>query len=78
MVYILPWAYAPEHSAEIMRQANSHFLNQVAAIMPVIREPAMGVHTERHDFSDSEQHLSIDGAKKRSAYVAEALIVELN
>jgi len=74
VVYILPWAYAPEHSAEIMRQANSHFLNQVAAIMPVIREPEKGVHTERQDFADSGQHLTLEAAGKRSRLFEKALV----
>ena len=66
VVYILPWAYAPEQSAEIQRQANSHFLDQVEAIIPVIREPLTGVHTERQDFADSGQHLTYQAAKNRS------------
>lgn len=73
MFYVLPWAYAPEESAEIQRQANSHLLDQVAAIMQVIREPAMGVHTERQHFADSGQHLTIDGAIKRSHVFEKAL-----
>ena len=71
--YVLPWAYAPEESAEIQRQANSYLLDQVAAIMQVIREPAMGVHTERQHFADSGQHLTIAGAIKRSHFFEKAL-----
>lgn len=59
-------AYASETSSEIQRLAKSHFLDQVEAIMPVIREPAMGVHTQRQDFSDSGQHLTLAAALKRS------------
>ena len=66
VAYVLPWEYYPEQSSEIQRLANSHFLDQVEAIMPVIREPAMGVHTERQDFSDSGQHLTLAAAVKRS------------
>ena len=73
VIYILPWAYAPEKVAEIQRHANSHFLDQVSATMPVIREPAMGVHTERQDFSDSGQHLTLEAAAKRSIFFAKAL-----
>lgn len=73
VVYILPWAYAPEQSAEIQRQTNSHFLDQVAAIMPIIRETAMGVHTTRDEFADTAQHLTSDGAHHRSQEFAETI-----
>ena len=66
LVYILPWAYAAEQSAEIQRQANSHFLDQVEAIMPVICEPLTGVHIERQVFADSGQYLTYQAAKNRS------------
>ena len=72
-VYVLPWAYAAEQPAKIQRQANSHFLDQVEAIMPVIREPENGVHTERQDFSDSGQHLTLEGAIKKSHSFRKAL-----
>jgi hypothetical protein len=77
VVYVLPWAYAPEQSAEIQRQANSHFLDQVKAIMPVIREPLTGVHTERQDFADSGQHLTYQAAKNRSVQLL-PLLEQLN
>jgi hypothetical protein len=72
-VYVLPWAYAPEQSARIQRQANSHFLDQVDAIMPVVREPAMGVHTARDDFADTGQHLTAEAARHRSRIFAKSL-----
>lgn len=73
VAYAMPWSYAPEQSAEIQRQANSHFLDQVAAIMPVIREPAMGVHTARDEFADTAQHLTSDGARHRSQEFAKTI-----
>lgn len=66
VVYILPWAYAPEQSVEIQRKANSHFLDQVEAIILIIREPAMGVYTKRQDFADSGQHLRLEAAVNSS------------
>ena len=65
-VYVLPWAYAGEQPAKIQRQGNSHFLDQVAAIIPVVREAGLGVHTERQDFTDSGRHLTYQAAKNRS------------
>jgi len=73
VVYVLPWSYAPGESAEIQRQANRDFLDQVEAIMPVLREPAMGVHTERAEFADTAQHLNFEGATRRSRAFAEAM-----
>lgn len=73
VAYVLPWAYAPEQSAEIQRKANSTFLDQIATIMPVIREAAMGVHTTRGEFADTAQHLTSDGARRRSRAFAESV-----
>jgi hypothetical protein len=70
VVYVLPWAYVPLESSDFARQANANFLDQVERIIPVLREPEMGVHSDRKDFADSGQHLTENASKKRSTTFA--------
>lgn len=48
-------------------------LRQVEEILPVLREPNLGVHTVLGDFSDSAQHLTAEGANRRSQVLTETL-----
>jgi hypothetical protein len=73
VAYALPWAYWPADSADLRRAANAEFLLQIEDIMPVLREPNMGVHTVLDDFADSGQHLTEEAAKARSRVLAETL-----
>jgi hypothetical protein len=74
-VYVLPWAYSPAVVAEQVREANKDFLDQVERIMPVFREQEMGVHSDRKEFADTPQHLTIEGAASRSRAFAETIHV---
>ncbi|MBJ7258071.1 MAG: hypothetical protein JHD33_00915 [Chthoniobacterales bacterium] len=73
VVYVLPWAYWPEETSGLRRAANDKLLAQISEAMPVIREANLGVHSELEDFSDSGQHLTAAGAKKRSQVLATTL-----
>jgi len=75
VVYLLPWSYWPEKTANERRAANKLFLNTIKEHIPVLIEPHMGVHTESGDFSDSGQHLTQLSAAKRSARLAETMVV---
>jgi len=73
VAYVIPWAYWPEESAAARRTANQDFLRQVQEILPVLREPNLGVHSVLADFADSGQHLTAEAAAARSRVLAETL-----
>ncbi len=73
VAYVMPWAFWPADSADRRRAANSKLLDQIAEILPVWREPKMGVHDVLPDFADSVQHLTAKAAEKRSRVLAETL-----
>lgn len=72
--YLLPWAYWPTDGAKERRAANAELLNNIALVVPVVHEPALGVNSELGDFADSGQHLTKEAASKRSDSLAKALI----
>jgi hypothetical protein len=71
--YLLPWAYWPMDGAKERRAANAILLNDIALVVPVIHEPALGVNSELRDFADSGQHLTKEAASRRSDCLAKAL-----
>ena len=73
VAYVIPWAYWPEESAVARRAANEDFLRQIQEILPVLREPNLGVHSVLADFADSGQHLTAEAAAARSRVLAKAL-----
>ena len=73
VAYVIPWAYWPEESAVARRAANDDFLHQIQEILPVLREPNLGVHSVLADFADSGQHLTAEAAAARSRVLAKAL-----
>ena len=73
VVYVLPWAYWPENTADRRRSANSTLLQQISEFMPVLREPNLGVHSAAQDFADSGQHLTAEAAAERSRIFSKTL-----
>jgi hypothetical protein len=73
IAYVLPWAYWQAETAGQLRLAYAGLLDEIQSIMPVLREPAMGVHTILQDFSDSSQHLTETAARQRSESLANAI-----
>ena len=73
VVYVLPWSYWPEDTADQRRTTNDTLLQQISEFMPVLRESKLGVHSAVQDFADSGQHLTAEAAAERSRILSKAL-----
>jgi hypothetical protein len=73
VAYLLPWAYAEKDDAEETRSRHRQLLEEIAAYLPRIHEPELGIWTEPGDFADSRQHLTEEAAQKRSSQLAPLL-----
>ena len=73
----LPWAYTAEAVAPAARAENLRLARDLLPILPVLRDEALGIHTEPGDFADTPLHLSESGARKRTARTGERLRARL-
>lgn len=73
VVYSLAWGWASPEKVRPRRQMNARFLNEVAGILPVLKDASLGAHPVREHFADTEWHLTSEGAAARS----DALAVQL-
>lgn len=73
LVYILPWSYWSQGTANRQRTANAGLLEAIGQHIRVVPEPSMGVHSELSDFADSGQHLTAEAAAARSSVLAATL-----
>ncbi|MBM3878616.1 MAG: hypothetical protein FJ387_02700 [Verrucomicrobia bacterium] len=74
LVYSLPWCYISPEQAPRLRAANAQFLREVAATVPVLKEPALGAYSQREHFADTEWHLTRAGAVARSEALSAPLL----
>jgi hypothetical protein len=66
LAYSLPWGYTPPDRVQSFQKENVQFLLQMAEIMPVLRDPRLGVYSVREHFSDTVWHLCEEGAALRT------------
>jgi hypothetical protein len=74
LYYSLPWGYGLPNELAASRRANANFLLTISEILPVLKDPALGIQTDRGLFSDSEWHLSPEGSAQKTDVVAHALL----
>lgn len=73
VAYALPWSYASEQDAPKFQRDNRQLLLQIAAIMPVLKDPKLGAYTQREHFADTAYHLTEEGVDERCKALAHAL-----
>jgi len=73
VIYVLPWSYWPQDTADQRRTKNDTLLQQISEVMPVLRESNLGVHSAAQDFADSGQHLTAEAAAERSRIFSKTL-----
>lgn len=74
VAYALPWYFTAEASAAANRATRRALLDQIAGIMPVLEDPALGVRTEPGLFSDTNFHLTAGGSGQRSRVLGRSLL----
>jgi hypothetical protein len=74
VAYALPWYFTAEESAAANRGARGRLLEEIAGILPVLDDPALGIQTDPAWFSDTNYHLTAAGSEARSRVLAEGLV----
>jgi hypothetical protein len=67
---VLPWCYTSPSGAPALRSQYLGFLREIAEFIPLLKDPYLGVHTDRSIFSDSALHLTPAGATFRTSELA--------
>ncbi len=73
VMYSVPWIYCGQHGERGIRRLYLHFLQQVAPIMPVLKDPTLGADPRPEDFADSDGHLTPSAAERRTDSLARQL-----
>jgi hypothetical protein len=66
LAYSIPWEFTDPEDRVSFQNQNAAFLLQVAELMPVLKDPALGVCTNREYYSDTGWHLTEQGSNLRS------------
>ena len=62
----MPLGDMPPAILHDFRRQNIHFLLQMAAIFPVLKDPRLGTDSNRNDFADTSFHLATPAAQLRT------------
>jgi len=73
LAYSMPWSYVSPEDARVSREQNRNFLLQIAAYMPVLKDPMLGAYSVREHYADTALHLDTEGAALRTDRVAQQL-----
>lgn len=73
VVFFLPWLYVSSADEPIVRRGNARLLLEVVALLPVLRDPALGVYPVRDHYADTQLHLTGPGAAAHSDALAAQL-----
>lgn len=73
VVYALPWYFTAEDAVGANRDGRARLLAEIAAILPVLEDPALGVQSDPALFSDTNFHLTAMGSTTRSEGLGRSL-----
>jgi hypothetical protein len=71
--YSLPWCFSAPELAAGRRSENIALIREIQRFTPVLRDPALGVQTDREWFADTPHHLSRAAAQTRTDSLGEQL-----
>lgn len=66
LAYSIPWEFAKPGDQVSFQKVNAAFLLQVAELIPVLKDPALGVCTNREYYADTGWHLTPEASNLRS------------
>jgi len=70
VAYSLPWRYCTAKDIPFLRGRNLDFLRQISEFIPVLKEPDLGIQTNRSLFADVPLHPTQEGAALRTDELA--------
>jgi len=70
VAYALPWGYCSPEDLKRFQGSNLRFLYEVAAAMPVLKDPSFGANTNLEYFADTPSHPTAQGAALRTDELA--------
>jgi len=70
VAYSLPWAYTEPENAAILQKTNAALLQEIAEILPVLKDTRLGAYGGRSNFIDTCYHLNPATAALRSDELA--------
>jgi hypothetical protein len=70
VAYALPWGYSSPEDLKRFQGCNLRFLYEVAATMPVLKDPNLGADTNLEHFADTPFHPTAQGAALRTDELA--------
>jgi len=70
VAYALPWGYCSPENLARFQGCNLQFLRDVAATMPVLKDPHLGADTNREHFANTPFHPTAEGAALRTDELA--------
>ena len=66
LAYSIPWEFTHPDDQVSFREQNAAFLLRMAELMPVLKDPTLGVCTNRAYYADTGWHLTEEGSNLRS------------
>jgi hypothetical protein len=66
LAYSIPWGFTTPDEQVSFQHQNAAFLLQMAELMPVLKDPALGVCTNREYYAETGWHLTRAGSNLRS------------
>jgi len=73
VVYSLPWAYTRPGDEPAVRRGNARMLLDILTLMPVLKDPTLGVYPVWDHYADTQLHLTEPGAAAQSDALAAQL-----
>lgn len=73
VAYSMSWHYCRQESAGALRRCHLRFLGDVSEILPVLKDPSLGVHVDPRHFADTTAHPTSEGAALRTDELAASL-----
>jgi hypothetical protein len=70
IAYALPWTFTDAEREVELQRNNLHFLQQMAGILPVLKDPRLGADTEKEHFADTIWHLTEPATNLRTDVLA--------
>ena len=74
VIYLPPMCYCPNAQEDSYRKELAKFYSDVSAIVPVVRDPELGINTDAGDFIDTWWHPTKKAAEERTDNVCRLLV----